>query len=152
MENTCAIWEIPESQGRSTKDKTPVLGIIQTGGKVHTAVVTDTKARTLKPVIKGLVAKGVIIVTDEWQAYKGLAKDYAHVVINHKENEYVRGGFHNNNIEGFWLLLKRGTYGIYHQVSPMHLNRYCDEFAYRDNAGKRVIARSLIFLWLIQQN
>jgi transposase-like protein len=134
--NRHADKKVPESQGRSVKDKTPVLGIMQTGGKVHLSVVPDTKAKTLKPIIEGMVAKGAIIVTDEWQAYKGLARNYAHVVLNHKENEYVRGGFHNNNIEGFWSLLKRGIYGIYHQVSPKHLSKYCDEFAYRYNARK----------------
>ena len=44
------------------------------------------------------VMKGSIIVTDEWLAYKGLAKNYNHVVINHLENEYVRGGFDNNGL------------------------------------------------------
>lgn len=40
------------------------------------------------------------------------------------------------SIEGFWSLLKHGIYGIYHQVSPKHLNKYCDEFAYRYNYKK----------------
>lgn len=41
-----------------------------------------------------------------------------------------------NSIENFWSLLKRGIYGIYHQVSPKHLHRYCDEFAFRFNSRK----------------
>jgi hypothetical protein len=41
--------------------------------------------------------------------------------------------FHTNSIEGFWSLLKRGIFGIYHSVSPKHLNKYCDEFSYRYN-------------------
>lgn len=134
--NRHADKKVPESQGRSLKDKIPVLGVMQTGGKVRTMVVTDTKAATIKPLIEGMVAEGAIIVTDEWQAYRGLAKNYAHIVLNHNENEYVRGGFHNNGIEGFWSLLKRGIYGIYHQVSPKHLNKYCDEFSFRYNSRK----------------
>lgn len=134
--NRHADKKVPESQGRSVKDKTPVLGMMQTGGKVHLSVVPDTKATTLKPVIEKMVAEGSIIVTDEWRGYSGLSKQYSHVVINHKDNEYVRGAFHTNNIEGFWSLLKRGIYGIYHQVSPKHLHRYCDEFAYRFNSRK----------------
>jgi transposase-like protein len=125
-----------ESQGRSTKDKTPVLGMVGSTDKVHTTVVADTKAKTLKPIIENLVSNGSIIVTDEWQAYKGLANNYAHIVVNHKENQYVSGAFHTNGIENFWSLLKRGIYGIYHHASPKHLHRYCDEFAFRFNARK----------------
>jgi ISXO2-like transposase domain len=50
---------------------------------------------------------------------------------------------HTNNIEGFWAVLKRGVYGIYHQVSPKHLKRYCNEFSYRYNS--RQIADNEIF-------
>jgi len=134
--NRHADKKVLESQGRSVKDKTPVLGLMKTAGNLHLSVVKDTKASTLKPVIKKMVEQGSIVVTDDWHGYKGLSKEYSHVVINHKENEYVRGVFHTNNIENFWSLLKRGIYGIYHQVSPKHLHRYCDEFAHRFNSRK----------------
>jgi hypothetical protein len=32
--------------------------------------------------------------------------------------------------------MKRGIYGIYHQVSHKHLQAYCDEFSYRFNSRK----------------
>lgn len=63
-----------------------------------------------------------------------LYRDYNHVVVNHAEGQYVQNGFHTNGIENFWSILKRGIYGIYHQVSPKHLHRYCDEFAARYNS------------------
>jgi len=50
-----------------------------------------------------------------------------------KKREYVKGVHHINGIEGFWSIFKRGIYGIYHQVSPKHLHRYCDEFSFRYN-------------------
>lgn len=40
---------------------------------------------------------------------------------------------HTNSLEGFWSLLKRGVIGTFHVVSPQHLQKYCDEFAYRYN-------------------
>ncbi|MCB0753012.1 MAG: transposase, partial [Ignavibacteriae bacterium] len=43
------------------------------------------------------------------------------------------GDVHTNTIENFWSLLKRGLYGIYHQVSDKHLERYLDEFSARFN-------------------
>jgi|SRR6185312_13234172 len=33
----------------------------------------------------------------------------------------------------FFSYLKRSIFGIYHQVSPKHLQRYCDENGYRYN-------------------
>ena len=137
--------KVEGSQGRSLKDKTPVFGLMQTGGIVHTTVVPNTQAATLKPIIESMVANGSIIVTDEWTAYQGLSRKFNHVVINHQENEYVRGAFHNNNIEGFWSQMKRGIYGIYHQVSPKHLDKYCDEFSFRYNARKASVNDKFYF-------
>jgi len=125
--------KVENSQGRSAKDKTPVFGLMN-HGQVTTEVVPDTKATTLKPIITEMVQKGAIVVTDEWGAYNGLGENYQHEVLKHNADEFVNeNGFHTNSIEGFWSLLKRGIFGIYHQVSPKHLNRYCDEFSYRYN-------------------
>lgn len=135
--NRHAHKKVPQSQGRSFKDKTPVLGIVNhLTGEVRTVVIPNTKSTTIKPIIKEMVEAGSIIISDEWHGYKGLTKDYSHIVLNHKEKEFVRGEFHNNTIEGFWSLMKRGVFGIYHQVSRKHLYRYCDEFSYRYNARK----------------
>lgn len=123
------------TQGRSTKDKTPVFGMMKNGNEVQTYVVPNTKGTTLKPIIESAVKQGSLIITDEWGAYNGLenGQKFNHVVLNHKNNEYVRGGFHTNGIENFWSHLKRGIYGIYHQASPKHLHRYCNEFTHRYN-------------------
>jgi len=124
--------KVKESQGRSVKDKTPVFGMMNEG-MVKTRVVKDTKASTLKPIIKSMVENGSIVVTDEWHGYDNLSSDFKHEIINHNEGQYVKNGFHTNGIEGFWSLFKRGVYGIYHSTSKQHLNRYCDEFSYRFN-------------------
>lgn len=134
--NRHAHKKVKQSQGRSVKDKTPVFGLIQRDGKLKTQVIPDTKAETLKPIIKEMVNNGTIIITDEWGSYNGLSTNYTHEVIKHNDNEFVRGDFHTNSIEGFWSLLKRGIYGIYHYASPKHLHRYCDEFEYRYNTRK----------------
>jgi transposase-like protein len=124
--------KVKNAQGRSVKDKTPVFGMINEG-KVITKVIKNTKASTLKPFIKSMVESGSILVTDEWNGYNKLSKNYNHKIINHKENQFVNDGFHTNGIEGFWSLFKRGIYGIYHSTSKQHLNRYCNEFSYRFN-------------------
>lgn len=129
--------KIPQSQGRSTKDKTPVFGIMETGGKVFPFVVPNTKAKTLSPIIKKMVKDGSIVVSDDWSAYRTLSKKYKHTVVDHSKNEYISSnGLHTNGIENFWSLFKRGIYGIYHHASRKHLHRYCAEFAYRFNSRK----------------
>ena len=92
--------------------------------------------KVLKPIIKDMVVSGTTVITDGYGAYAGLSKDFNHVIINHEKGEFGRGEFHTNSIEGFWSQMKRGIYGIYHQVSPKHLHRYADEFAFRYNTRK----------------
>lgn len=82
------------------------------------------------------VAKGSTIVTDGYHIYKSLAANYNQVVVDHAQDVYVVDGLHTNSIEGYWSQLKRGIYGIYHQVSPERLHRYCNEFSFRYNTRK----------------
>lgn len=121
------------SQGRSTKSKTAVFGVLERGGKVRAGKVKNTGGKVLKMQIGSLVRKGSTIMTDEWRSYEGLAEKYIHETINHSGGEYVRGNVHTNSIEGFWALLKRGIIGQYHKVSPKHLDKYIHEFCFRYN-------------------
>jgi hypothetical protein len=43
----------------------------------------------------------------------------------------VRGNVTTNQIEGFFAQLKRSIDGTHHSVSPAHLHRYVNEFAFR---------------------
>lgn len=124
----------PGAQG--SIDKTVVWGAVQRHGKVVTRVIPDRKNETLLGVMVETVKKDSVMVSDEYYHPNMLTPLYKHVVIQHKIEEYVRGAFHTNTIEGFWSILKRGIYGIYHNVSPKHLQRYCDEFSYRYNTRK----------------
>jgi len=36
-------------------------------------------------------------------------------------------------MKGFWSLVKRGINGVYHSVSPQHLQAYFDEYSFRYN-------------------
>ena len=79
---------------------------------------------------------GATIYTDEHRGYRGLKKDYEHSAVCHSVGEYVRGECHTNGIESVWALLKRGYMGIYHHWSAKHLDRYVNEFAYRQSTIK----------------
>ena len=74
------------------------------------------------------------MAADEWYSPKVFAPTNLPVILNHSRDEHVRGAFHNQELEGFWGLLKWGIIGIYHQVSYKHLQRYCDGFTRRYNS------------------
>lgn len=76
------------------------------------------------------------MVTDEHHAYKKVSEKYDHRTVNHRDKEYVRKEdilIHTNNIEDYWNILKKQIDGIHHSVSPKHLQRYCNESAFRFN-------------------
>lgn len=126
----------PNTQGRSVKTKTPVLGIIERNGKVYAIPVRDTKVENLLPLMQNKVEKGSKVFTDEYRSYRFLSGDYQHEIVNHSAEEFVRGDVHTNNIESFWAFLKRGLKGIYHHCSDQHLEKYINEFTFRFNIRK----------------
>lgn len=134
--NRHAHKKVQGSQGRSSKDKTPVLGMIERGGKLLVKTVEDVKGTTLTPQIIKEVKDSATVYTDEWIGYNSLQRIYDHSFVRHSQGEYVNGKVHTNNIEGFWSILKRGIMGIYHFTSKKHLQKYVDEFAFRYNTRK----------------
>lgn len=129
--------------GRSVKEKTPVVGTIERGGKVNANVVENTSAKVLSREVIANVKKTATLYTDEWVGYNGLRRVYDHSIVKHNHRQYVNGRVHTNTIEGFWSLLKRGIFGIYHFTSKKHLQMYVDEFVFRYNT--REITASMRF-------
>lgn len=125
--------KVENSQGRSFKDKTPVLGMIERKGKLIAKVINDTKGETLTPEIINTVKITASVITDEWMGYNSLQRIYDHSFVKHNQGEYVKGSIYTNTIEGFWSLLKRGIVGIYHFTTRKHLQKYVDEFVFRYN-------------------
>jgi transposase-like protein len=135
-ENKHKSKRVKSGQGRSLVAKKPIIGLLQRGGKVWAQPVDKTDRATLLPIMVERVAPGSTVCTDEYSSYRPLGKLFEHGVVKHKHGEYVRGDFHTNGIENYWSLLKRGIVGVYHQVTPKHLHRYCFEFSYRYNSRK----------------
>ena len=121
------------SQGGHSDDKTIVMGAMQIGGIVVTQIVPDRTADTLLPILDKVIAKGSMVITDEHTGYFRVCDNFFHISVNHKQGMYTNNAFSTNNIEGFWSLFKRGYIGIYHWMSPIHLDRYLKEFSYRYN-------------------
>jgi transposase len=112
-------------------NKTPVMGMVERGGRVRTKVVKNAKAPSLMPHVQENVEPGSLIMSDQLLAYKVLPRlGYNHLTINHTE-QYVNGSVHTNTIEGFWSVMKNGIRGVYRHVEPQYLNLYAAEYAWR---------------------
>lgn len=137
--------KIEGSQGRSFKDKTPVFGMLQRGGKVYAYVVANTKKESLMPIAMSKIAKGSTVYTDEWEAYNPMDKDYNREFVYHSRGEYANGDCTTNRIENFWSVLKRTLNGSYIRVSPKYLQLYVNEVAFRyNNRNNKYIFKELL--------
>ena len=122
------------TQGRNTRTKTVVMGLLQRKGEIRANVIEDVKMRTLEKQIVDHVKIGSQLYTDDFMSYAKIGKLYSHEVVKHGQHQYVReGGIHSNGDESFWAIFKRGYIGIYHHMSKKHMQRYVDEFTYRFN-------------------
>lgn len=169
--------KVEKSQGRSFKDKTPVLGLLQQQeyelverphklnpnttviekiitrqSKVKCFVVPDTSAKSIKPLVLATVEKGSIFVSDEWHGYGGLANNYDHYVVDHGKKNYItEEGFTTNPVEGFWTQCKGSIHGTYIRPTRKHMNRYFNEFSFRYN-NRSLTVQQQINTVILQMN
>jgi transposase-like protein len=127
---------------RGDKKKSPVVAIVQRHGKVIAKAVSEVDSYSLTGLIKKHVTPGSTVYTDELSSYNrvrylrnddGIPLRYRHRRIKHSDGVYVKGDIHTNTVEGLWSLIKNGIRGVYHSVSPDHLQSYLDEYTFRYN-------------------
>lgn len=153
----------PHTQGRSTKTKTPIFGMMERSSfvnqfgevepitYVHAFVVENTTKPTLQPIIEQFVEGGSTVITDELNAYNGLeAKGYSHYIVNHGAQQFAYGDIFTNSIEGFWSHFRRMISGCYHDVSDEHLQSYINEAVYRWNT--RLLSESERFTQMFEKS
>ena len=122
-------------QRESGKDnKVPVMGLIEREGNLTVNVIGQDR---FKFFVRRHVNLDAQLVTGSHLDYQGLTYEFAgHNTVNHNLNQFRNGIFHTNSIEGFFSYFKRTSFGIYHQISPKHLHRYCDESVFVTMPGK----------------
>ena len=127
----------PLKRGRGTK-KTPVVGMMERGGKVKASLTPDLKLKfkNLSNLVRhNIDIDDVTLITDEFSGYMRMSYIVDHRVINHQVS-FSDGDIHTNSIESFWAVLKRGIIGQFHKVSVKYLPEYMNEFCYRFSARK----------------
>jgi len=123
-------------KGKPEPKKHAVHALVERGGEARVKHVADVTAKTLRDAIVTQASRKSELHTDESLTYYWLGREFArHRTVNHSQDEYYRhqDGAGTQSAESFFAILKRGVYGTFHSISEQHLQRYCDEFAFRWN-------------------
>ncbi len=112
--------------------KVAVLTLVERKGRARSRRVAEVNADIIRPIVVTSASRKSHLRTDESGVYWKAGEEFAsHKTVNHSANEYVRGDAYTNTVEGYFAILKRGIYGVYHHVSEAHLHRYLAEFDFR---------------------
>ncbi len=125
-----------EGTGRGPVGKTAVVAAKDRATKqVAARVIEHTDKATLQGFVDEHASGDAKLYTDDASAYGGSGRE--HETVKHSAQEYVRylegEKIHTNGVESFWSMLKRAHKGVYHKLSPKHLQRYVSQFAGRQN-------------------
>jgi transposase-like protein len=137
-------WSGLRGTGNPESKKRPVVSLMErrhNGSSVRSFPVERVTLENIKPIMKEHVEVGTRIQTDEATVYHWIHDDFPdHDVVTHKKREYSRheNGRHitTNTVEGFFGLVRRGVFGIYHHWGRGYLQQYLNEFDFRYNHRK----------------
>lgn len=128
---------------RYTKNKTPVVSLVERGGRVRSHVMDMVTGKAITQLLKEEIATTANLNTDESRVYTSVGKDFAsHDTVNHSAEEYLRidpktgRKATTNAVEGFFGNSKRSIDGTHHQISRKHTKLYLAEIDYKYNTRK----------------
>ena len=135
---------IKGKKSRGAMDRTPVLGILKRGGKVHVEIIKNCSKEEIMPVIQGKILEGCRVHTDGWKAYDGLILNgYDGYRVYHSANEFARGKGHIHGLESFWSFAKRRL-RKFNGISPQTFYLFIKETEFRFNRRKQNLSRVLL--------
>ncbi len=117
-------------------NKTVVVGIIERGSNLRLHAVKQ--GDFIPDIVRANVDSQSVLMTDTANTYLAVGKEYAyHETVDHVKKEYTKDKvYYTNTIEGCFSLFDRMVIGIYHYVSPKHMQMYANEFSFRFNSRK----------------
>ncbi len=132
--------ERPKDRPWALANKTAVVSVLQRGGSVRSYPVKRVTAKNLKPIINEMVSKDAHLMTDTSTVLTSAGANRKLSQVNHSAEEYSRmeNGelISTNTVEGYFSIVKRGNYGVYHHWSKKYMEHYLREFDWRYNQRK----------------
>lgn len=134
-----------KSRGRGrgyTGNKTPVVSLVERGGRVRSQVCDVVTGKAITKVLKRHVAATANLNTDESPIYAAVGKTFAsHATVNHRREEYARRDISGrlattNTAEGLFGNSKRSLDGTHHHISRKHTDLYFAELDCKYNTRK----------------
>jgi len=119
-------------QGRSHGKKRLVIVALEKVtngvGRAYARVIESSSSKEFRPFFEDHISSDSKVLTDEWNGYKPLKKEYPNLMQTPSSNgnSFPDIHIHIMNIKG-WLR------GIHHHCSKEHLQGYLDEYHFRYN-------------------
>ncbi|WDF54946.1 IS1595 family transposase [Mucilaginibacter sp. KACC 22063] len=126
---------IAENKNERWSNKTTMVGYLERQGRLRLQAVNGY--HFIPDLVRANVDAESVLMTDTANTFYKVGKDFAyHGVVDHGKKQYTDGINSTNGIEGVFSLFDRMVIGIYHYVSPKHLQKYANEFSFRYNSRK----------------
>lgn len=117
-----------------------VLTMAERGGPVAFQRITSHSIAVIRGASHHRISGDAVVSTDALPAYRKAVSGRAHMAVKHSAAEFVRrdaGGpgvdAHTNTAEAVHAEIRRAVIGVWHWISPKHLDRYLDEISWRHN-------------------
>ncbi len=135
-------------QGRGTITKSSVLVLAETSDintketiyakhsalrKLRFIVSNDLKSNSIKNNLMNKIDSNAIVFTDGYKGYANLIGGHISIPIEPKMADKLLPWVHTNISN-----VKRMLLGIFHSITPVHLQKYLDEFSFKTNNRYRI--------------
>ena len=117
-----------------------VLTMAERGGPIVFKRIASHSIAEIHGASHNRISGDAVISTDALPAYRKAVSGRAHVAVKHSAGEFVRRNAdssgldaHTNTAEAVHAEIRRAVIGVWHWISPKHLDRYLDEISWRHN-------------------
>lgn len=123
-----------------------LLGIIEEQSKsIKLILLPNRSVETFSSIFKEHLLEGTTVLTDGHRSYPGAVQaiNGQHIVVNHSLGFKNSNGFHTNNVENLWSIMK---YEVKRRRGILHSNitSFLEEFSFRYTFLRRRTSETMI--------